>query len=530
VDRTTSRQIFWALCASALFLALGAIFIPRAGLQTDEALFGTPLYLNHNNDLWSRLAGGNVPLMIMTYLGSLKSLLFAPIFETLGVNIWTIRLPVVLLGGATIFLFYRLTHLTVGPRQALAGAFVLATDPVFLLTSTYDWGPVALEHFLLVTGCLALFRFGTQSGPNWHGRGYQLALGSACFGLALWNKAIFLWALAGLAAAGLAVLRPWRSLTLRTLVIASVSFLAGAAPFISYNIRQPLITFRQNAHLEPQAIGGKFVQLQAALQGNSLFGYVASEEWDGPAITPTGALGRTSAALREHLGPRRNTGFFYVLAALLAAVPLWWRSSTAWFSLIFCTVAWLWMAMTHDAGASAHHVVLLWPFPLLFVAAALRRLPTPVLVVATVAMVGSNLTVVNQYLVQLERQGAHDSYTTAIFPLSDALPASSTLYITDWGLFDALNLFHRGGLKLRAATDPLVPAQPSAEQILDLDRMFADPQGLFVGHVKGREAFVGVGEHLDGQVARAGLRREILRVFRDAQGREMFEISRVVAR
>ena len=100
--------------------------------------------------------------MVMTYIGSLKTLLYWPIFRILGANPWTLRLPVVLLGAITIFVFFRLANASGGPRAAAIGVFLLATDPVFLLTDTFDWGPVALEHVFLVTGCWFVYRFGSK--------------------------------------------------------------------------------------------------------------------------------------------------------------------------------------------------------------------------------------------------------------------------------------------------------------------------------------------------------------------------------
>ncbi len=521
------------LLACGVFITLGVLLIPLAGLQTDEALFGSPLYFNPDNHLWGRLARLDVPVMLMSYLGSLKSFFYLPIFEILGTNVWTIRLPMVLLGAATIFVFYKLALAALGRNSALLAAFLLATDPLFLLTNTFDWGPVAVEHFLLVTGCWALFQFGTTNGfgtaigSKWH-----LRLGFFCFGLALWNKAIFLWALAGLGVATLAVLLPWlrRNLNFANFRTALLAFLLGAAPFVYYNAVNPLITFRQNAHLAPEEIPGKWLQLEAGLQGNSLFGYIASEEWMDPAKPAQTAPQRLSLALRDAIGPRRSTGFYYVLGALVALVPLWWRCRTAWFSLTFAAVAWLWMAMTHDAGAGAHHVVLLWPFPILFAAAAVRKLPAWAVLAAGIALVSQNLVVDNQYLAQLTRNGAHNTFSDAIFPLSEALDDSvgNAIYVTDWGMFDSLNLLHRGRLPLRAAAGPFVPATPDPEQTAEAQRMLLDPKGLFIGHVPGQEAFPDVRQHVDQLAQKAGFRREVVRTISDSNGRPMFEISRAV--
>ena len=183
---------------------------PYAGIQADEALFTAPLFPYINNHLRLPLLPHHVPLMVMTYIGSLKTLLYWPIFRILGANPRTLRLPVVLLGAITIFVFFRLANASGGARAAAIGAFLLATDPVFLLTDTFDWGPVALEHVFLVTGCWFVYRFGSKAasdaGPD--ARIWNLAAGFFCWGLALWNKAIFIWALSGLIAGGVLVFWP----------------------------------------------------------------------------------------------------------------------------------------------------------------------------------------------------------------------------------------------------------------------------------------------------------------------------------
>jgi len=211
---------------------------------------------------------------------------------------------------------------------------------------------------------------------------------------------------------------------------------------------------------------------------------------------------------------------------LLVLIPLWWRSRAAWFSLVFCAVTWTWMAMTHDAGASAHHVVLLWPFPVFFAAVVLGRMPWFVVLLAGVGMVGSNLLVVNQYLTQLHRNGAYQTFTDAIFPLSEALEEGPTIYITDWGMFDSLNLLHQGRLNLRMASGPLMTESPSPDEVADIQRMLQDPNGMFVGHVRGMEVYPNVGKHLDAFVG-FHLERKVIRTISDSNGRPVFEISRV---
>ena len=90
---------FKAFCASALFLILGTALIPFAGVQNDEALFGVPLYLFNAKDLSIIVFHRHIPLMVMSYVGTLKTWIYSAIFHFVPVNVWTVRLPMVLAGA-----------------------------------------------------------------------------------------------------------------------------------------------------------------------------------------------------------------------------------------------------------------------------------------------------------------------------------------------------------------------------------------------------------------------------------------------
>lgn len=515
-----------AAAAVCLFIALGTAFIPLAGLQTDEALFSSPLFLNPGNNLLLKIARGQVPLMVMTYLGSLKALLWAPILAVWGGHIWSVRLPAVLIGAATIFIFYRLVMESQGRSAAGIGAFLLATDPVFLLTDTFDWGPVAIDHFLLVTGCWLLYRFGSRNEP---GRLIVLSGGFFCFGLALWNKALFVWSLAGLSVAGLTVFWPEvrRALTRRNLAVAAGAFLLGALPLIVFNLRHGFPTVGENVRIDAGSLATKWIQVRSAANGHSLMGYLVAEEEAGHPRPIEGLRGRAAEWIHRIAGTRRSTGFYYVLGLLLAAIPLWWRSRAARFALAFCAVAWLSMALTRDAGGSAHHVILMWPFPILFAAVALSNIPWRLGLAAAAAMAGMNLLVLNQHLYQLERMGSWDSFTDAIFPLSESLEDDGrTIYLADWGMWDSLQLLHEGRLKLRVAPVPANPTAPSDAERKELEFMLADRQGLVVGHLPEREFQRGSGAVLERLAAERGFRKERLRMVADRNGRPVFEVYR----
>src|SRR5262249_54307620 len=158
---------------------------------------------------------------------------------------------------------------------------------------------------------------------------WKLALGSFLIGLALWNKAIFVWAAAGLGIAAVLVL--WREirkvLSKRNLSIAAAGFVLGASPFLLYNIRQRNATMRQNAHFDTvQGAMSKWLMVKNNANGNGLLGYMVEEEYDDHPKAVSSTPGRISQWIREHAGQWRETGFYYVLGLLMILVPLWWRS------------------------------------------------------------------------------------------------------------------------------------------------------------------------------------------------------------
>jgi len=501
--------------SALLFFLLGLAFIPCAGIQTDEPFFSVPIYQPPAKEYCISVFHHQIPLMIFPYTGTLKSLLYWPILSVFPPTPYSLRIPVVVIGSLTILLFYSLARRMAGERAAVIAALLLATDPSFLLTDTFDWGPVAIEHLLLVSGALLIVL-------------RRPAPGFFCFGLALWNKAIFVWALAGLAAGaalayGPEIRRSLRSRGLRTCVVCLVALLAGALPLIVYNFRAPNATMRANVHLSTEDFQVKLISFRQTADGSALFGFIASPETEPfPKTTRSIPLW-----IRDHLGPHHSTLSGLALLFALLAAPLWWRSPgrrAALFAIAFSLVAFLAMAFTRYTGY-AHHIVLLWPMPQLLAGVALAALrPRSFAALAIAVLLGSNLLVVNQYLAQLQRYGAYGFFTDALYPLSASLSDSSsdTIFLVDWGVWGNLNFLHRGRLHLQPAWP--IPARSQAE----IETLLATPHALFLDRVESREYYRGSGARLGAIAAAAGYRKEIVGTFPDSNGRPIFELARWV--
>ncbi|MBV9744773.1 MAG: glycosyltransferase family 39 protein [Acidobacteriia bacterium] len=513
----------FAILAAVLFTASGILFVPRAGLQDDEIVFASPLYRTWEPAYSVRIAGRQVPLMILSYAGTLKTALYWPVLHFARPTKLSARMPMVLVGALTVLIFYAWAKTIAGTPAALVGSFLLATDPIFLLTDTFDWGPVAIEHLLVVSACWVITR----------GR---LLLAGFLFGLALWNKASFVWTLTGLAAGATVAYWPQvRAVILkqrRTLVLGGCSLLAGALPLLVYNVTRSNATLGSKAHLSLQNAPLKFIELERALDGSGLFGYLVREDWAPRPKAATSSAGQFAIWVRKHAGKHQTSLFPYILLACLLAVPLWWRSRghrAAILALVCSAATFLAMLVTRDAGVAIHHTVLLWPMPQLFAGVAIGSVRRRWLLIPCVAAAAIfNLLVVNQYYSQFVTDGAGIGFSDAADTLSSTLTdfSQNRIYGVDWGIENGVEFLTRGRLQIHAQDFSLISPDPSETDRNRISEALGDPRSVFVDRVSGQEFFSGAGEHLLQIAQTEGYSKETLRTVPDSNGRTIFEVFR----
>ncbi len=520
-----------SLIFPALFVIQALLVMPYPGLHTDEALFGSVLYEPKNLELSVPIGKQQIPLMLINYLGALKAVPYAAWFALWPPSTVSVRVLMILVGALTVWLFFKLLDATLGRRTACVGALLLAADTTFVLTTTFDWGPVALQHLLLLAGLLSLVRF--------HRSGNQKALGAAffLFGLALWDKAIFIWILSGMTVAAIVLLRRElsRALTLRRLLIALAAFLAGASPLIVFNLRYGGPTFR-NARYSVAGLSDKLYVLRSSLDGSSLFGYLTREPDDYAIARPASRLERLVVNLGDAAGqPRRNL-MIPALAASILLLPLI-RGSNAFraalFALVAMLVAWPQMAFNEGTGGSTHHVVLLWPFPHMMMAAAfteasarLRGVGVWLLAAALAILTAGSLLVTNQHLADLIRYGTGGVWTDAIQPLAERVLRSQpgAVITTDWGMLDSLRLLGRGRLPLYQADDLAAKDSLNAEDQQVMRWLLSLPNPVFVAHTRREEVRPGAAARIAAHAASLGYSKRPLYTVCDRHRRPIFEI------
>jgi hypothetical protein len=214
----------------------------------------------------------------------------------------------------------------------------------------------------------------------------------------------------------------------------------------------------------------------------------------------------------------------------LLLLPLLWRTrarKAMLFCLVAIVVAWIFMASIRGGGGAAHHAVLLWPLPQLFLAVAFAAAAQHLrfgkwalgVVVGWLAL--ANLLVTNQYLYQFIRDGAGDAWTDAIYPLADGLRRTdaSQIVLPDWGLSDSLCVLNRDRPVTHFAEDPLLA-----------DGQLSDRKAVWVEHVAGHEMLPGVNGRIMDAAHRAGFEPVMLRIYYDRNGRAIFQAFQFISK
>ncbi len=522
-----------AVCC--LFVALGLVFIPYAGAQYDEALFTMAIFRPAQVEATLKIpyTATRVPSMLMTYLGTLKAWIYTPIFKLFGTTHLTLRLPVLLFSAVSIWLFFLALRRLAGTKAAVLASLLLATDAIYLLTNVFDWGPVALQHLFFCACLYCGVRFAQEKRARW------LFLGSMSAGLAMWDKALFVWLLTGMSIALVAVFpkQIWRLLRDKRLAAALVcGFVLGAAPFLYYNQVRKLRTFTANTEVDEQEAFSKLIALDRTFSGSGLFGYLVRDSSVG-APQNLKTWERIPLRINGILGEPRDSWQHLLLAfALMAAPLLCWASPNRKAAILFVlggVVTYGLMIGTKKAGGSLHHTVLLWPLPHLILglaagAVALRwpRRVWPATAALIVCAILSNLAVLNTHLAQFIAFGPAISFNDAVRPLVNDLGRrpGRLVFAADWGILQQVEFYSNGRIGMHPGSDGIVIGLPDELSKQHLRASLADPQMLFVTFTDGNDMFPNTRRKLLDFAASEGYKDNVLAVIPDRHSAPIFEI------
>jgi len=506
------------ILVAVAFVSAGMLFVPRLGIEVDEAIVANGIY-DHGDPWYSwHFGDSEVPVMLISYLGALKTWFYNGVFLFTPPRPMVLRLPMLLFAAASLWLFFELLDRTMSRRAAWIGTLLLATDTSYLLLNTADYGPVTLQFVFKLAALVLLVRF--------HNGGSKRALAAAFFllGLGMWDKAVFAWVLFGLVIAAVAVFpRDVRKqLSRANIAVAGLAMLAGALPLVIYNIARPLETLRSNAHISQAELPHKTDILEQTMDGHVLFGFLtALEPGPQPGQSKHWYQSLSLAASRWTGHTHHNAMLVAAIASVLSLAFLWKSSARQpiLFGLIACAGTWLPMILTAGAGGAAQHAILLWPFQLLPIAAALARIPAAPAALVTALLCGSNLAVTNQYYADLIVNGPTVRWTDAMDPLQRYLEDlhARRIVAADWGFIETMNLQSEGGL-------PMIYADTGSDQALVL--LLRDPSNIFVAHTAGFAFHPQERTALEAVAQREHYQQEPITTIQDRNGRPTFDVFR----
>lgn len=341
-----------------LFLFLATIALDKPGYYYDEVIH-VPVALRALGDCEvdaavTREVAGCFPLMqTLGYVGAVKAWLAAPVIGLFGLNVWSVRLPPIVVAAIALFILWSFLRRELGAAWSGLLLMLLAIDPVLLNHARLDWGPQMIALLMRVISLVALVRW-LQTGSLW-----WLGVTCGAFLVGFLDKLNFIWVIVAWVAAAATVMggiawshlrggKPWQPL------VAGVTFALlawGAATLV-----------RRAAGLD---IHGDAATLTLAAQFAKVWNLYASTfsglsviQWVFGADVP--------------VTPAFNV---LLLAQLAAAVALlaWcrpWTPARRLLAFLTAATGFLLLAIvaTRQVGSS-HHLFMLWPMPTLHLVA-----------------------------------------------------------------------------------------------------------------------------------------------------------------
>jgi len=503
---------------AVVFILSAMLFGKHLPIEADETLIGNGIYARGAPVYSWTIGNSELPIMMLSYVGALKTWLLNGVFELWKPGPVSLRLPMVLVAGFALWPLFVFLDRSVGRRAAWIGTLLLATDPSWVLLTSIDFGFIVGQFFFKMGALLLLLRF--------HRDGKWWALAGAFFllGVALWDKAVFLWVLFGLGVAGFAIFPAEirGRLAARNLGIATASMILGALPLVIYNVARPLETLRSNAKVSDERIAVKAHLVRRTLEGAILFGFFTAADPGPHPGEPARWYQTASVKINQIVRAPRQTLTIPALLLALLALPWLWRTDARrpiLFGLVAFVATWIPMALTSHAGGAAHHIILLWPFHLLIIAVVLARMPARFAAAAVVLICAANLLVTNHYYADLIRNGGALQFSDAIYPLNQKLAGlrARRIFVMDWGIIETINLLSEG-------RTPVIAGEPGDQAYKR--RMFTDPRHAFVAHTRGNEIVHGLREDLEEAAREDHYGEENIDTIYDRNGRAIFDVFR----
>ncbi|HSE39445.1 MAG TPA: glycosyltransferase family 39 protein [Acidobacteriota bacterium] len=495
---------FLAYAAIALYLICSLLFLEKPGLYYDETFFVNVALGNKDGsfiELEAPIGKYRIPLMLMPYIGALKSYFYFPIFKFFGTSPATVRLPPIFLGLLTFFLTYLVVRNTLGSKIGVASIILFATDPSFIFMNKLDLGPIAFMMLFKMLSLLLLFRW-LKEGSAW-----MLFLACLIMGLGIFDKVVFLWYVAAVAISLLLVFWPTVKTVLnaKRLVISTFCIFLFLIPPLIANVRSSWNLFKQRNVLNTSLIETfrfRRILFDNTLDGRALYQWVNLEDLASKSPPPNANnknLLKVDSVLRSL--PVVHTLMSYATIFSIVLLPLFtlfgWIDDRRFVIFYLCvfvlTATFIYIT---DMATGPHHVLMLYPFQYVLIATLLfgtqNKFSSRMLirVFVLILLVLANLIIDARYVSSFGLMGGSGTWSDAIYDLAKygQKQNNKTFLLMDWGLSNQLLVLQGSGINKQNAAIDFINIPSEDEKLSAMEPLFGAKNAFFVFFVPNFEA------------------------------------------
>lgn len=525
----------WLVCLGAgmLFCFLTMQHITLPGPNNDEVFTAAPAVNFYHNTYTSEASqidpsvvsifGRRIPLMVMTYVGSVETFLYVPVFALFGDGIEVIRILPILVAVIGLWFTYFFFLSAFGRNAAILTLILTLADPGFIFFTGRDFGPPAIALLCKMGGFYFLLRW-WRSARTW-----DVVLAAFIWGLGLYHKADFLWIIAATVIAGLILYRKelLQRFTLRAGLSATAAFCIGSAPFLAMNVLTMGATFsllKQGKPLGEQiaayieGLGTRFVQMADMMNGTASFRLFMGE---APALSP----------LQSQFLPLFVLAGFFILAGMAVGEgDRRLKRKQLFFVLVTCLV--FLQTAKSPTALMEHHMMAMYPL-LQGVSAAgwvlvmrrfdqgLKRVGIACILLGGTGALAVGITTTQQTYRALERTGGRGYWSDAIYELSEYLEQQrKPVASMEWGFTANLVVLAEGHLRVKRVYKEFMDHGYTSDVVVP----YINEKTLYLFHTPGFKFFAPAFEALDAAAAAEGLVPVQQRIFHQRDGRPVYTI------
>jgi len=515
-----------------LFLALGAHQLSLPGLHYDEAkeaglnamqlLTGQPV--TAFRDATVALGPWRLPLMVQDYIGALNVYLAVLFLALGGVNVVALRWLPLLTGGLTLLLTWRVGRMLGGPLAAHVAALLLAISPTFIFWS---------RQGIFVTNLTALFFMASLlTGLRWWRKGCpaDLYLTALFWGLGLYAKLLFLWAIGAMVAAAVIAHffhhpgeNPSR---LASFVPFALCFLLPLVPLVIFNLQtggtlasvlgnlgQSYYGVDNRAYLPNLTI--RLGQLRPLLRGDHFWylGGVFANSW-----APYLAAGTVLLGIGLGFWTRRWAHLLPVALLLLIVAQSAFTVSDLFITHYALAVPLIPLAAGLVVGAAGR-----------LGAGRARRALVTLSALMALLWAGGDLWTTVRYHQALARTGGHSAHSSAVYDLAAYLEenAAGPVVALDWGIDAPVRFLTAGRVAPVEVFGYEQLHEPDAGFWERVRPFLEDPATLYVARMPEDTVFRGRVEALEALAAERGMQLQEVGRVAERSLRPLFLIYRV---